>query len=139
MIRFNRVGKRNRAHFRVVLQERTKAPGKRHVEILGSHDPHKKTTILQKDRILYWLSQGVQTSDVVHNLLVKEGVIEGKKLAKKMPRPVKKEEPVAKTPVEEAKTEEAPVAEEAKTEETVSETPATEAPTEEKKEETPAA
>lgn len=89
-IRFNRVGKRNQAHFRVVLQEHTKAPGKRHIEILGSFNPHKKTTILKKERILYWIGQGVQTSDVVHNLLIREGVIEGKKIAKKMPRPVAK-------------------------------------------------
>jgi len=105
-IRFNRTGKRNQASFRVVLQEHTKAPGKRHVEILGSYDPHKKTTILKKDRILYWIGQGAQTSPVVTNLLIREGVIEAKKIAKKMPRPVAKEE--AK---EEVKTEEAPAAE----------------------------
>ncbi|OGI22440.1 MAG: 30S ribosomal protein S16 [Candidatus Moranbacteria bacterium RIFCSPHIGHO2_01_FULL_55_24] len=91
-IRFNRTGKKNRASYRLVLQEKTKAPGKRHVEILGSHDPHIKTTILKKDRILYWLGQGAQASEVVHNLLVREGVIEGKKIPHKMPRPVKKEE-----------------------------------------------
>lgn len=91
-IRFNRTGKRNHASFRVVLQEHTKAPGKRHVEILGSYDPHKKTAILKKERILYWIGQGAQTSPVVTNLLVREGVIEGKKIAKKMPRPVVKEE-----------------------------------------------
>lgn len=113
VIRFNRTGKRNRAHFRVVLQEHTKAPGKRHVEMLGSHDPIKKTTILNKDRILYWMGQGAKPSDVVYNLLVKEGVVEGKKVAKKMPRPVKKEE----APVEEAKAEEAPATEEPKAEE----------------------
>lgn len=95
VIRFNRTGKRNHASFRVVLQEHTKAPGKRHVEILGSYDPHKKTTILNKDRILYWMGQGAQTSPVVTNLLVREGVIEGKKIAKKMPRPVTKEVPKA--------------------------------------------
>lgn len=113
-IRLNRTGKRNRAHFRVVVQEHTKAPGKRHVEILGSYDPHKKTTILKKDRILYWVSQGAQVSDAVHNMLVREGVIEGKKVAKKMPRPVVKEAPVVETVVEEAKAEvtEAPVVEE---------------------------
>src|SRR3989344_5035716 len=94
-IRFNRTGKRNHASFRVVLQEHTKAPGKRHVEILGSYDPHKKTTILKKDRILYWIGQGAQASPVVTNLLVREGVIEGKKIAKKMPRPVVKEPAVA--------------------------------------------
>lgn len=117
-IRLNRTGKRNRAHFRVVVQEHTKAPGKRHVEILGSYDPHKKTIILNKDRILYWVSQGAQVSDAVHNMLVREGIVTGKKIAKKMPRPVVKEvpaeaeaAPVAEVAPEEAKTEDAVVAE----------------------------
>ncbi len=121
IIRFNRTGKKNRVSYRLVLQEKTKAPGKRHVEILGSHDPHTKTTILKKERILEWLKQGVQTSDVVHNLLLREGLIEGKKIARKMPRPVVKEEPVAEevpaeeTPVEEVVAEAEPA--EAKVEE----------------------
>jgi len=106
-IRLNRTGKRNRAHFRVVVQEHTKAPGKRHVEIVGSYDPHKKTTILNKDRILYWVSQGAQVSNAVHNMLVREGIMAGKKIAKKMPRPVVKEVPVEEVKAEEA----APVAE----------------------------
>ncbi|MEK7181872.1 MAG: 30S ribosomal protein S16 [Patescibacteria group bacterium] len=107
-IRFNRTGKKNRASYRIVLQEHTQAPNKRHVEILGSHDPHKKTTILKKDRILYWIGTGAQPSPVVHNLLIREGIIEGKKLKKKMPRPVEKEvAPVAEeAPVEEVKAEE---------------------------------
>jgi small subunit ribosomal protein S16 len=139
VIRFNRTGKRNRAHFRVVLQEHTKAPGKRHVEMLGSHDPIKKTTILNKDRILYWMGQGAKPSDVVFNLLVKEGVVEGKKIVKKMPRPVVKEAPVEAEGAEsvEAKAEEAPVAAETPAEEAA---PAVEeAKAEEKKEEAPAA
>jgi len=114
-IRFNRTGKRNQAQFRVVLQEHTVAPGKRHIEILGSYDPHKKTTILKKETILYWIGQGAQVSPAVHNTLVREGVVEGKKIAKKMPRPVVKEVPAEEvTPVVEApvETETAPVAEE---------------------------
>ena len=81
-IRLNRTGKRNRAHFRVVVQEHTKAPGKRHVEILGSYDPHKKTTLLNKNRILYWVSQGAQVSDAVHNMLVREGIVTGKQIGR---------------------------------------------------------
>ncbi len=92
VIRLNRFGKRNQAQFRLVLQEKTKAPGHRHIEMLGSHNPHSKVTILKKDRILYWIGQGAQPSDRVHNMLVKDGVIEGKIIPKKMPRPVKKEE-----------------------------------------------
>jgi small subunit ribosomal protein S16 len=112
-IRLNRTGKRNQAHFRVVVQEHTKAPGKRHVEIVGSYDPHKKTTILKKERVLYWMGQGAQVSDAVHNMLVREGIVEAKKIAKKMPRPVVKEVPVEApvAPVEEVKAETAPAVE----------------------------
>lgn len=116
VIRLNRFGKRNQAQFRVVLQEKTKAPGHRHVEMLGSHNPHSKVTILKKDRILYWIGQGAQPSDRVHNMLVKEGVIEGKVIPKKMPRPLKKEEEAPKpeetpAPAAEVASTEAPKAE----------------------------
>lgn len=119
-IRFNRTGKRNHASFRVVLQEHTKAPGKRHVEILGSYDPHKKTAVLKKDRILYWIGQGAQASPVVTNLLIREGVIAGKKIAKKIPLPVVQAPEVVAQPEvvsdQEAKIEEIPVAEAVKVE-----------------------
>ena len=73
-IRFNRVGKKNQAYFRIALQEKGKAPGKRHVEMLGSYDPHKKVTVIKKERVLYWMGQGAELSDSVHNLLLREGV-----------------------------------------------------------------
>ena len=110
VIRLNRYGKRNQAQFRVILQEKSKAPGHRHVEVLGSHNPHSKETILKKERILYWIGQGAEPSDRVHNMLVKAGVIEGKIVAKKMKRPEPK---VVETPAAEA----APVEAEAKKEE----------------------
>lgn len=100
VIRFNRFGKKNQSAFRIVLQEKTKAPGHRHVEMLGSYNPHTKVTVLKKERVLYWLSQGVQPSDRVHNLLVKEKVIEGKIIPKKMPRPLVKEEATTEKTVE---------------------------------------
>jgi small subunit ribosomal protein S16 len=129
-IRLNRTGKRNRAYFRVVVQEHTKAPGKRHVEIVGSYDPHKKTTLLKKERILYWIGQGAQVSPAVHNMLVREGIVEAKKIAKKMPRPVVKEAPVEAegVPVEEVKAEEAPVVAAAPAEEAPVVPPVEEAP-----------
>lgn len=128
-IRFNRTGKRNQASYRLVLQEHTVAPGGRHIEVMGSHNPHTKQTVLRTERIQYWMGQGAQLSPTVHNLLVKEGVIEGKKIVVKMDRPVKEE-----AVVEEVKVEEAPV-EEAKEVEAVAETPveAVEAPVAEEK------
>ena len=48
-VRFARVGKNKRAQFKIVLQEHTIAPGGRHVEILGSYDPHVKKAVLKED------------------------------------------------------------------------------------------
>lgn len=102
-IRFNRIGKKDQAAFRIVLQEKTKAPGRKHVEMLGSYEPHMKQVVLKKERILYWLGQGAQASDSVHNLLVKEGVVTESKRAIKMEKPAVKEEPApeAEAPVTE--------------------------------------
>lgn len=93
-IRLARIGKRNSAQFKIMLQERTIAPGGRHIEILGSYNPHSKETILKEDRIKYWVEKGAFVSDTVHNLLVKKGVISEKKRIVKLPKKVKKAEKV---------------------------------------------
>ena len=89
VIRYQRVGRKNDASFRIVVTEHTSGPKSgNNVELLGSYNPKTKATVLKNDRILHWISVGAQTSDTVHNLLVKEGVIEGKKvnvLPKKSP------------------------------------------------------
>lgn len=85
-IRFARVGKKNRAQFKIMVQNHTVAPGGRHIEVVGSHDPHLKTTTLKADRIKYWLEKGAQASDTVHNLLVAKGLISDKKRVVKVPK-----------------------------------------------------
>lgn len=95
VIRFSRVGRKNKPQFRIVVQENSAAPTGRHIEILGSWDPHQKKGVFKNERIQYWLSKGAQASDSVHNLLVNQKVIEAKKRAIKMKK------------VEVAKTEEA--------------------------------
>ncbi len=93
-IRFNRVGRRNKAYFRIVVQEHSVAPGGRHVAVVGSYDPHTKKAVLKKEEILKWLQNGAQPSDTVHNLLVKHQVIVGQKKRRKgpLPKPPKEEE-----------------------------------------------
>lgn len=103
VIRFARVGKKNRAQFQIVLQERIIAPGGRHVEVLGSYDPHSKATVLKEERIKYWISKGAQASPTVHNLLVAKNVISGKKVVIKVPK--KKVEPAPAEAKAETKTE----------------------------------
>lgn len=82
-IRLARIGRKNTAAFRLVLQEKTRAPKSAAQETLGSYNPHlpKRAQQMQlnKDRILYWLSQGAQPSATVHNMLIETGVITGKK------------------------------------------------------------
>lgn len=89
VIRLNRTGRKNQASFRIAVQEKTIAPGGRHVEMVGSWDPYKKVAVFKNERVLYWLGQGAQPSDTVYNLLVSNSLIEGKKRAVKIVRPVK--------------------------------------------------
>ncbi len=109
-IRLNRAGKKNKPFFRIALQEHVIAPGGRHVEILGSYDPHSKKTILKKERIQYWMEKGTQISDTVYNLLVKEGIAQGSKRKVKIPAKkaaeVKAEEVKAEAPAVADKAEE---------------------------------
>ena len=88
-IRLQRIGRRNNPSYRVVVIESSVAAKKgKPVELLGQHDPIRKNTILKKDRILHWIGQGAQTSDTMHNILIRNGVIEGVKknvLPKKNP------------------------------------------------------
>jgi small subunit ribosomal protein S16 len=85
-IRFARTGKKNMSQFKIVLQEKTAAPGGRHIEILGSYNPHKKEAVLREERINYWLKQGVEVSDSPYNLFVSKGLISGKKRSVKIPK-----------------------------------------------------
>jgi small subunit ribosomal protein S16 len=102
-IRFARVGKVNKAQYKVVLQEKTVAPGGRHVEILGSYDPHSKQAVLKEEKIKYWISKGAQLSDTVHNLFASKGLIKEKKRLVKMPEKIVEEKPAgAEAPAENA-------------------------------------
>ena len=109
-IRFSRVGRRNKAQFRVVLQQHTASPTGGHVAVLGSYDPHQKIAVLKADKIKEWIAKGAQVSDSAYNLFIREGVIVGKKRGVKMVKPVVPVVAEAEPVVEEVKAEEAPVA-----------------------------
>lgn len=113
VIRFSRTGRKNKPQFRLVVQEHTISPTGRHIEIVGSWDPHQKKGVFKNERIQYWLSNGAQASDTVHNLLVSQKIIEGEKRdvkIKKTEEAKTEGEAVAETKAE-APTEEAPKAE----------------------------
>jgi len=77
----------------VVLTEKTASPKSgKFLEILGNYNPRLKQIDLKKERLKYWLSQGAQVSETVHNLLVGQEVIKGPKIKKKIGVSKKKKE-----------------------------------------------
>ncbi len=79
MIRLSRVGKKKYPTYRIVIQEKSRDPWGKALEILGNYNPHTKEFACKQDRINYWLSVGAQMSATVNNLLIRQGIVQGKK------------------------------------------------------------
>ena len=80
-IRFFRVGKKKQPSFKIVVTDKRRPPsGGRFVEEVGFFNPLTKEKNLKAERIKYWISKGAKMSDSVYNLLIKEKVLEGKKI-----------------------------------------------------------
>jgi small subunit ribosomal protein S16 len=82
VIRLSRIGRKDNATYRLVVSENTKDTFGDYLELLGSYNTsvHPKIVKFEKERIQYWISKGAQPSATVHNLLIDEGIIEGKKV-----------------------------------------------------------
>lgn len=96
-IRLKRIGSKNDPSFRLIVQDRRRHPTKGNVvEYLGNYDARKGKPSINGERVTYWLGQGAQATETVHNLLVDAKVIKGKKVnAHNSKTPVKKEVPAA--------------------------------------------
>lgn len=74
-IRMQRTGRKGHAMFRVVVQDSRLTPTSgKIVALLGSYDPHAKTTTLDKEKAAVFLGNGAQPSDRAAMLLKSEGV-----------------------------------------------------------------
>ncbi len=80
-IRLQRLGKKKQPTYRFVVSEKGRDTQGKSTEIVGFFNPLAKENQyeLKRDRIEYWLSTGAQPSETVYNILVAEGIIEGKK------------------------------------------------------------
>ena len=94
-IRLQRIGRKNDPAFRAVLTDsKNSTKSGRFLEIVGSYNPKAGQTKFEADRIKYWMSKGAQLSPTMHNFLVHEKLIDGKKvnvLPKKKPTLKRKE------------------------------------------------
>jgi small subunit ribosomal protein S16 len=87
----HRIGKTNQPAFKmVVVDKKLSAAAGKFTEEVGMVDRIAKKVTLNKEKINYWISKGAQPSPSVNNILVKEKVIEGKKIANHA-QPKKKE------------------------------------------------
>lgn len=99
VLRLTRMGRKNKATFRIVAQDKLRAPNSRALEIVGSYNPHlpsrEQQIQLDTDRIRHWLDHGAQPSATVHNILVERGILQAKKRRSVHAAPKVTEQPVA--------------------------------------------
>lgn len=99
-IRLQRIGRKNDPSFRAVLTDsKNSTKSGKFLEILGTYNPKTGEKILKAEQIKYWMGKGAKCSDTMHNFLVHEKVISGKKinvLPKKKPTQKRKELKAAK-------------------------------------------
>lgn len=105
-IKLQRIGKKHQPSYRLVVAEKRSKLGAPPVEDLGSYNPSTKAVNVKGERVNYWIKNGAHPTITAHNLLVKNSVISGKKVAVKMKKAEAKPV-VAEVPVVEAKVEEA--------------------------------
>lgn len=77
-IRLQKLGRRNRAHYRIVVTDaRVKRQGD-YLEKLGQYDPVQKDlekkVVLNAERVKHWVGLGAQPTEAVVNLLRLKGI-----------------------------------------------------------------
>ena len=103
MIRLQRTGRKHEPTFRVVLTDSKNGPKSgKYLKNLGWYDTRLKNDAekqLDTEAVKHWMSKGAKLSLTMHNFLVGQKIIEGKKL-----NALPKKSPIKK--VEEAKKDE---------------------------------
>nr|WP_068412106.1 30S ribosomal protein S16 [Planctomyces sp. SH-PL62] len=101
------MGRRHRPFFRICAMDARSPRDGRSIEELGHYDPMSRNpetqTVLNADRIRYWLSVGAQPSDKVAAILRRHKVVKpGPGEPWELPKPVAAPEPAASAPVADA-------------------------------------
>ena len=105
-IKLQRIGKKHQPSYRIIVQEKREKLGGRYAEDVGWFNPLLNTCEIKKERVAHWLTIGAQPTDTVHNLLIKNGVMQGAKIA--VHKKVSVAESAKSEPSDQPKTEAAP-------------------------------
>jgi len=75
-IRLQRVGKKKKPSYRVVVADSRAPRDGSFIEIIGHYDPltDPATVVIQEEKALKWLRQGAQPTETVASLLSKAGI-----------------------------------------------------------------
>lgn len=133
MIRFRRIGKKNKPTYRLTVAEHTRPVNGSFVADLGFYNPHTKVAGLKAEAIVEWLNKGAQPSNSVARLLTKEKIKHSSVVVVKKNKKAKsektEEKPKAAAPVAASEPTEEPAADAETIEEvTEAEVPAEEQP-----------
>lgn len=92
-IRLFRIGRKHQPSYKIVVTDkRNAASGGRFIDEVGFLNPLTKQKSLDAEKVKSWISKGAKPSETVHNILVSEKIIGGKKTdvhkkSKKAPAP----------------------------------------------------
>ncbi len=79
-IRLFKAGRKKQPFYKLVVTDKENPPsGGRFVDELGFYDPHKKECNVDGERAQEWIQKGARLSSTAKNLLIKQGIIKGKK------------------------------------------------------------
>lgn len=80
-LRLTRMGAKKNPFYRIVAIDSRKARDGQYIEQIGYYNPQKEDVKIDAEIAKKWLNNGAQPTDTVRGLLVKAGVLEGKKVA----------------------------------------------------------
>ena len=77
-MRLTRMGDKKSPFYRIVVVDSRKARDAEYIDKIGHYNPiaQPAEVVIDKDKAKDWLSKGVQPTETVRRLLVKEGVLE---------------------------------------------------------------
>ncbi len=76
-LRLRRMGAKKAPFYRVVVADSRSPRDGRFIEEIGYYDPKPRESVVKidRERALYWLSQGAEPTDTVASLLRREGIL----------------------------------------------------------------
>jgi|TARA_B110000208_G_C11388035_1_gene291276 small subunit ribosomal protein S16 len=74
-LRLKRLGRKRQPVYRLVVMANTTKRDGRDIDQVGFYNPLTKETVIEKEKIVKWLKEGVQPTRTVKNLLIKNNLI----------------------------------------------------------------